>query len=337
MTKGKCLLIAEIGQAHDGSIGLAASYVDAVANIGVDLIKFQMHNAEEESTQDEPFRTKFSLEDASRMDYWRRMEFTHDQWQIIFDRAQNKNLSFIASAFSPSAVTRLAELGVPAIKIASGDVTNTDILDAVIDAGLPTYLSSGMSTWAEIDKAVEKLCSGGIELTVMQCTSAYPTAMADVGLNNIQEIRNRYSTKIGLSDHSGTLYPALAAIAMSVDVVEVHVVFDRMMFGPDASSSLAINDLKFLIDYRNAVREMTDNPVDKDCMAEKLSDIRRLFLRSLAPSKNLVKGDVLTKDVLSLKKPGFGIPADDIGLVIGKKLKEDVSMNRLLRWDDIVD
>ena len=149
MTKGKCLLIAEIGQAHDGSIGLAASYIDAVADIGADLVKFQMHIAEEESTLDEPFRTKFSLEDASRLDYWQRMEFSRDQWQVLFDRAQNRNVDFIASAFSPSAVARLAELGVPAIKIASGDVTNVDLIDAVVDTGLPTYLSSGMSTWVE--------------------------------------------------------------------------------------------------------------------------------------------------------------------------------------------
>ena len=94
MTKGKCLLIAEIGQAHDGSIGLAASYIDAVADIGADLVKFQMHIAEEESTLDEPFRTKFSLEDASRLDYWQRMEFSRDQWQVLFDRAQNRNVDF---------------------------------------------------------------------------------------------------------------------------------------------------------------------------------------------------------------------------------------------------
>jgi N-acetylneuraminate synthase len=170
---------------------------------------------------------------------------------------------------------------------------------------------------------------------VLQCTSRYPTPLADVGLEVIDEYRRRYSCPVGLSDHSGSIFPALAAMARGADVIEVHLTFDRRMFGPDTPASLTAAELELLCKARDAFDEMRRNPVDKDEMAEKLAPMRSLFQKSVAPAASFPAGTLLTRDMLTLKKPGTGIPSDNIDAVIGRRLRRDVSPEHILSWQDI--
>jgi N,N'-diacetyllegionaminate synthase len=172
-------------------------------------------------------------------------------------------------------------------------------------------------------------------LAVLQCTSRYPTALDQVGLNVIDEMRARYGVPAGLSDHSGVPHPAIAAIARGADVIEAHLTLDRGMFGPDVSSSLTVEEFRMVSDFRAALARMTKNPVDKDAVAAELAPMRKLFGRSLAPSRLLVAGTVLAADMLAAKKPATGIPERDMARVIGRRLLRDVEPGRLLRWDDI--
>src|SRR5262245_38219421 len=167
-----------------------------------------------------------------------------------------------------------------------------------------------MSSWREIDETVDLLQSRGAEYTLLQCTSRYPTPFREVGLNILEEMRRRYSCSVGLSDHSGTPYPALAAMARGVSVIEVHVTFDRRMFGPDVTASITFDELAFLVRARDAFIEMHDNPVDKDIMAASLGFMRAAFGKSLAPVRKLSAGTLLTPDMFVAKKPGGGIPRE---------------------------
>ena len=305
-SKNPVLIIAEIAQAHDGSLGMAHSYIDAVAG-KADAVKFQMHIASAESTPSEPWRVQFSKQDKSRYDYWKRMEFTQDQWRELREHAEEKDLIFISSPFSLEAVDLLIGIGTDAWKIASGEVSNLPLFEKVASTGQKIFLSTGMSPMAEIDRAVELLSKDGKELTVMQCTSLYPTPPEKVGLNMMDVYRERYGVKAGLSDHTGSVYTGLAAAAMGADAIEVHVTFSREMFGPDVPVSLTMEELKMLYDGANYIRTVQENPVDKNAMAEELTDMRKLFNKSIVARDDIAKGTVISEEMLAFKKPGTGL------------------------------
>jgi N-acetylneuraminate synthase len=328
-------VIAEIAQAHDGSLGMAHAFIEAVAQAGADAVKFQTHIAAAESTLDEPFRVAFSQQDSTRYDYWRRMEFTPEQWADLAAHARKLGILFLSSPFSLQAVDLLAGLGMPIWKVASGEIRSHDLLDSILSAGGHVLISTGTSSWREIDKTVALLQSRGAEYTLMQCTSRYPTPFREVGLNVLDEMRRRYRCRVGLSDHSGTPFPALAAMARGASVIEVHVTFDRGMFGPDAVASVTFDELALLVRARNAFAEMDDNPVNKDGMAESLSFMSGIFSKSVAPARRLRAGTRLTPEMLVLRKPGIGISPEAAVEIIGRRLVRDVTPDRVLRWDDL--
>jgi len=331
----RTFIIAEIAQAHDGSLGTAHSYIDAVADAGADAIKFQTHIAEEESTLDEPFRVKFSQQDATRYDYWKRMEFTEEQWEGLSKHAREKGIIFLSSAFSVKAVEILREIGMPAWKVGSGEVWSEELLNAMSQNGSPILLSTGMSTYSEIEATVNRIKERGLPFAVFQCTSKYPISLEEVGLNVIGEIRRRFKCPAGLSDHSGSIFPGLAAMALGVDLLEVHVTFHKKMFGPDVPASVTLDELRLLVEAGDAFHGMFSNPVDKDKVAESLSKTKSLFTKSLAPTRKLPAGTVLKIDMLTLKKPGTGIPSTELNNIIGRRLVREVDPKRLLKWDDL--
>jgi len=328
-------LIAEVAQAHDGSLGTAHVFVDAAADAGADAVKFQTHIAAAESTRDEPFRVKFSQQDDTRLEYWKRMEFSPAQWAGLAAHAEERGLHFLSSAFSLEAVDLLRDLNVPAWKIASGEVRTEGLLDAICADGKPVILSSGMSPWCDIDAAVVRIRAADAPVAVLQCVSRYPTPLADVGLNVIDEMRTRYGCPTGLSDHSGQPWPAMAAVSRGAAIVELHITLSDRMFGPDVPSSLTVEQFRMVADLRDAVAEMDAHPADKDAVAEELSDMRSMFGRSLAPRQNLSAGTLITEDMLVAKKPATGIPVGDADAVIGRILARDVASDRLIAWDDL--
>ncbi|MGH3935722.1 MAG: N-acetylneuraminate synthase family protein, partial [Pseudonocardiaceae bacterium] len=281
----RVVVIGEVGQAHDGSLGMAHAFVDAIADAGADAVKFQTHIAAEESRIDEPWRLKFSYADASRYDYWKRMEFTAQAWTGLRRHAEDRGLAFLSSPFSLAAVDLLRHVGVAAWKVASGEVANPPLLDAVAQTGAPVLLSSGMSDWAELDGAVDRLRGAGAgPLAVLQCTSVYPLTPQRLGLNVLGEIQQRYGCATGLSDHSGTIFPALAAVTLGGRVIEVHVTLSREMFGPDVVASVTTSELRQLVEGVRYVEAALAAPVDKDEVAAELAPMRVLFGRSLVAS-----------------------------------------------------
>lgn len=328
-------LIAEVAQAHDGSLGAAHAYIDAAADAGIDAIKFQTHIADAESTLDEPFRVKFSKQDATRYDYWKRMEFTPEQWAGLMEHARERGIIFLSSAFSVAAVELLARLGLRAWKVGSGEVKSFDLLDAMTAAGGPVLLSTGMSSYEEIGATLRHLRGRGAPVALFQCTSRYPVKLEEVGLNVIDELRSRFACPVGLSDHSGSIYPALAAMARGADMIEAHIVFDKRMFGPDTPASLTVEQFRQLAEARDAFAIMLSHPVAKDAVADEMSGMRAMFGKSVALKHDLAAGTVLTRDLLTTKKPGTGIPASGLDDLIGRRLIRDAAANRLLSLDDL--
>lgn len=323
-------LIAEIGQAHEGSLGILHSYIDAIAATGVNAIKFQLHIAEAESSAFEPFRVKFSYEDKTRYDYWKRMEFTLEQWKEIKTHCDEVGLDFICSPFSNFAVDWLEEIGVKYYKIGSGEVNNLLLLEKIAKTKKPVIISSGMSSFSELDKTVSFLKERNVDFSILQCTTSYPTQPEQFGFNVINELKHKYKVKVGFSDHSAKIATNIAAVALGAEILEFHVVFDRKMFGPDTKSSLTINEVSQLVEDVNATYKAIQNPINKN-NNEQFSELKSIFEKSLAINKDLSKGHCVTFEDLEAKKPkGYGIDALKFQDIIGKKLKEDMK-----QWDFI--
>lgn len=326
-------VIAEIGQAHDGSVGILHSLVEAIASTGVDAIKFQMHIADAESSPVDEFRIKFSRVDDTRQDYWRRMELNDAQWAELKDHCDSLGCEFLCTPFSIEAVERLEKLGVSRYKVGSGDISNTLLLDILAQTGKPVILSSGMSSYDELESAMSLFPSGNVSL--MQCTSEYPVAPQRWGLNVVSELGRRYQVPFGLSDHSGTIYPAIAATALGATLIEVHATFDRRMFGPDASSSLTIPELAQMVEGVRQVRTSLDHPVEKSDQ-EDMARMRRLFGRSLTLRRDMAMGEVLhLSDIEAAKPAGVGAPPGEYRKLLGRRLVRSLPSRSFISEEDV--
>ena len=328
-------IMAEVAQAHDGSLGMAHSFIDLAADAGAHAVKFQTHIAAAESTAAEPWRVAFSRQDPTRYDYWKRMEFTPAQWRELKQHAAQRKLIFLSSPFSFEAIDLLQKLRVPAWKIPSGEMSNLPMIERLTATGLPMLLSSGMSSWAELDAVVALCRRAQTPFAVFQCTTAYPCPPEKVGLNVLDELRRRYRCPVGLSDHSGQIYASLAAAALGAAFIEVHVTFHHQMFGPDVPASLDPDQLRVLADGVRQIHRMRVHHVSKDAAARELEPLRRTFGKSIVVNCLLKAGTVLAPHHLALKKPGTGLGPDRWHDVIGRRLRRDLAPDTPLHETDI--
>ena len=286
------------------------------------------------STLDEPFRVRFTQQDATRFDYWRRMEFTPEEWQGLVSHARERGLIFLSSAFSVAAVNLLRGIGMPAWKIGSGEFASADLWRAMAETGAPILFSTGMSKRGEIADAVAMFRGLGLPFALLQCTSAYPTPLEAVGLNVIEELRREFDCPVGLSDHSGRCFSRLGGAGAR----------RKPARGPCHLPSPNVRSGRFRLDYlRRAEAVMPDARcaghngfylVD-NAMAEKLLEMRGIFGKSLAPICPLPAGTVLRPEMIVTKKPSGGIPLEAAGQITGRRLARDVVPERILRWDDL--
>ena len=330
-------VVAEVSQNHDGSLGQAHAFIDAVAKTGADAIKFQTHIAAEESTLSEPFRVNFSYCDKTRYDYWKRMEFSEEQWRGLFDHAREKGLDFLSSPFSAAALELLDRIGVPAWKFGAGEVFNEVLLKKAIKTGKPIILSTGLSTIEDIDSQVEMVKRAGNPLLLMQCTTAYPSQAEEIPVKLIQVFRERYGCPVGISDHSATIYPSLAAISLGARAAEVHVTMSREMFGPDVKASVTMEELREIVEGAKFIEKMLSASESKDKLSDAQKELRKIFSKSIYAKRNLRTGDVLDENALAIKKPfvEHGIDVSDYDKVLGKRIAVDIVADKAIRWEDI--
>lgn len=328
----KIYLIAEIGMNHEGSLGQAKMLAKAAKDNGADAVKFQMHISEEETLKSAPAPSYFTGE--SRYEYFNRTAFSMDEWKELKEYCTELNIQFIVSPFSIEAVKRLMEIGVDALKIPSGEVTNIPYLEYINQFSVPIILSSGMNTWDEVMEAYGIL-SRSNEVSVLQCTSEYPCQPEHLGLNILDELKDRLpNVKIGFSDHSDNIYSSIIAVCKGAEIIERHFTLSKLMYGPDAYMSLEPDELSALrkaIDYTCIAME---GKVNKDDIAG-FKTMRITFQKSIVSAVEIKAGDVITENMLAYKKPGSGIPARRYKELIGKKAKRNIVENTMLEEEDI--
>jgi len=327
----KASLIAEIGSVHDGSFGNACKLIEAAAACGADAVKFQTHIAEAETLRDAPAPSYFVGE--PRFEYFRRTGFSLEKWRQLRAVCAANGVTFLSSPFSLEAVDLLEEVGIDAYKIPSGEVTNLPLLERVVETGKPVLLSSGMSSWAELDAAVAALRPGGT-VTILQCTSAYPCPPERVGLNVLAEMRKRYGLALGYSDHTQGPAAALAAAALGARVIEKHFTFSRLMYGSDAANSMEPSDFRQLAAALREVWAMLDAPVDKDDLSP-YREMKRIFEKSVVTALPIPAGKIIERDDLAFKKPGDGISAGRYRELLGRRAARALTPDHLLAESDL--
>lgn len=331
----KTYIIAEIGNTHEGSLGLAKQFIKVAAECGIDAVKMQTHIFEAESLLDAPNPPYFK--DETRKEYFERTAFTLEQWKELKRYSEEDlKIDFFSSPFSLEAVDMLEIVGMDTYKIASGEVNNTPLLEKVAKTGKKVLLSSGMSSWAELDEAVKTLQSNGCkDLTLLQCTSEYPCPPKEAGLNVLDEMKDRYKdVTIGYSDHTMGVAIPLAAVIKGATVIEKHFTLSQKMYGSDAMNSTEPEEFKRLVGEIRQIEVALSNDVNKDEKVKSLKNMKMTFEKSIVSACSIDKFDKIEGIHLAFKKPGNGIPAREYKKLLGKKLNKKVDKDYKYKWED---
>ena len=325
----KVLIIAEAGINHDGDVSRAHELVDAAAGAGADCIKFQTHLAEAEMLNVSDTAVYLS---ESLFQLIRRMEFTLDQHVALKEHAERRGITFLSTPFSREAVDLLEKVGVKAYKIGSGELTNLPLLDHVARCGKPLIVSTGMSDLAEVDATVKFLRSRKARFGVMQCTTQYPALPEMMHLGVIHRYAQAFDVPVGLSDHSQGNYMSFAAVALGARMIERHFTISRKWPGPDQPASLEPDELADLV---RGVRQIEVALDDRKEASPPERELQQLFRESVVAVRPISKNVKIGREMIWVKRPGYGIPASRMEEAIGRTAKRDIAPGEIVKWEDL--
>lgn len=331
-------IIAEAGVNHNGELKLAKKLVDLAKEAGADAIKFQTFKAEESTgayAKKAQYQQENMPKEESQLDMIRKLELPFEQFKEIQDYCKEVGIDFISTPDGTESLNFLVGLDVPLIKIGSTEVSNIDFLKEIGNTGKEVILSTGMSTLGEVETAILAIKStGNNNVKIMHCTTDYPTAVEDVNLRAMLSMKEAFKVPVGLSDHTLGNESAIAAVALGAEFVEKHITLDKNMEGPDHKASMDFEDFKKYVEaIRNTEKLLGDGikrPTKREMIIMK--DVRR----SIVAKCDLNEGTVLTREMLTCKRPGNGIKPELIDVLVGRKLKRNLSCDEIILWEDLV-
>lgn len=325
-------IVAEAGVNHNGDIAMAKNLIDAAADAKADAVKFQLFDPEEIASADADLATYQEGGDhSSQLEMLKTLALEQDAFVELADYAASKSIDCIITAYDSSSAQFIATMNVPAIKIPSGEVTNLPFLRSVATLGKPIILSTGTCDLKEVDEAVQIFIDAGIALTILHCTSAYPTPFDQVNLRAMETLRQKFNVPVGLSDHTEGIEVPIAAVALGAVMIEKHFTLDRSLPGPDHKASLEPDELRSLIrGVRNIEKALGSG--EKVCQ-EVEQDVANAARRSIVAVSDIGAGEMITDDMLTLKRPGTGIPPKELSTITGKIASQDIAKGTMLLHD----
>jgi sialic acid synthase SpsE len=331
-----CLIIAEAGVNHNGEVHLAEQLIDLAAETGADAVKFQTFVTDNVESRHalKPSYFEGREDTESKQEFSRRLELPVDALPTLKHRSEDRGLIFLSTACDTIALDILVDLGVDALKIGSSDTDNFPLLRKAAATRLPIFLSTGISTMADVGASVAELRAHGCrDLVVLQCTSNYPIAPHDVNLRAMRAFADELDCEIGFSDHTEGIWAAVAATALGAAVIEKHFTISRDLPGVDHPASAEPEDLAQLVRAVRATEQALGDGVKRvmSCEREHLETMRK----SLVAASDLEAGSVLAPDDLLVKRPGGGVEPSRIDEVIGRRLKRALEADELVMWDDL--
>ena len=332
-----CLLIAEVGVNHNGDTATALAMIDAIADAGIESVKFQTFRADEfVNSPDETYtyQSQGSEVTESMLEMFQRLELAHKEFGPLFDRARAHRLLALSTPTDAEAVELLERLDVPAFKIGSDDLVYTPLLRFVASKGRPVIISGGMASEHEIGTAIDTIRSAGNDqIILLHCVSEYPTPPSDANLRKIPALATRFDVPVGFSDHTMGTTAALAAVALGACVIEKHMTLDRSMPGPDHHFSA---DPPELLELVRCVREVEANLGSADLVpTDAERDVAALCRRSIVAAVDLEEGHVVRSDDLAYRRPGVGLLPTEADRVIGSTVRRRVAAGGLILADDL--
>ena len=324
-------IIAEIGANHNRDIKIAKKLIDLAAEAKVDAVKFQTYKAETLYSKKAP---KFSKDKIKPYDLIKSVELPYAWHKELFNYTKKKKLHFLSSPFDFEAVDLLDKLGVPAYKIASFEITDLELLKYTANKKKPIILSTGMADFEEITDALKAIKSQGNEnVILLHCNSLYPTPAKIVNLNAIESIQKKFKIPVGFSDHTLGIHIPIAAICKGASIIEKHYTLDRKMKGPDHSFAVEPVELKQMVQNIRDVESAEGTGEKKP--SKKEFEMYEKGRRSIIAATKISKGTKIIKDMLIIKRPGYGIKPKYLDKVVGKTAKKDIAEDQWLTWEDV--
>jgi N-acetylneuraminate synthase len=331
----KTLIIAEAGVNHNGDIDLAKQLVTAAAASGADMVKFQTfkaHNLVTKTASKAAYQNKTTDETESQFEMIRKLELSKADHELLIEECNRHGIGFFSTAFDTDSFDMLVNMGIKQVKIPSGELTNLPLLRYMTRLGLPVILSTGMANMGEIEAALEVIENSGTPrelITVLHCTTEYPTPMNDVNLRAMLSIKSAFGVEVGYSDHTPGIEIPIAAVALGATVIEKHFTLDRNLPGPDHLASLEPKELKAMVDaIRNIELALGDG-----IKRPSASEIRNIPIarKSLVATRSIRAGEFFSADNIGTKRPGTGISPMLWDDVIGRKANSDFTIDELIK------
>ena len=327
-------VIAEAGSNHNRDLAIAKRLIDVSAEAGADAVKFQTYSGSRIYSKNA--RSKFLAEvsDESPAELLERIALPREWHAELAEHARRRGIDFFSSPFDHEAVAELAELGVPLLKIASGEIVDLPLIRAAAATGRPLIISTGMATLNEVEDAVVAASEGGAPAVgLMQCTSVYPAPVERVNLRAMDTLRERFGVPVGLSDHTTGTAVAIAAAALGAAFVEKHITLDRAMEGPDHAFAIEPDELRTMVQGIREAQLALGDGAKEGPGPEEREENYTLARRSLIAARDLPAGTVLQREMLTVKRPGSGIAPKFLDEVIGRTLSVDVEHDDVLTWE----
>ena len=338
-TSSHTFIIAEAGVNHNGDIKNAKKLIDIAATAGADAVKFQTFKAERLVSATAPkaeYQMQTTDPSESQQEMIRRLELSLEAHQELNSYCQKQGILFMSTPFDKQSVDLLDDLGMPAFKIGSGEVTNLPLLEYIASKGKPLILSTGMSHLGEVDEAVRAIKNAGCDqLILLHCVSNYPANPSDANLKAMETMATAFQLPVGYSDHTPGIEVALAAVALGACVIEKHFTLDKNLPGPDHKASLEPQELEALVKGIRIVEQALGNRLKQPQISE--SNSRAVARRSLAAVCDIQPGTVITSEILTALRPGSGISPVMIKHLLGRKAKNMIPSGQLIMWSDLSD
>ncbi|MBN8703422.1 MAG: N-acetylneuraminate synthase [Bacteroidetes bacterium] len=336
---GKVLIIAEAGVNHNGNFDLAIAMIDEAKKSGADIVKFQTAIPELVMTSAAPkakYQARLTGAEESQLEMAKKIHLPLDAYKKLQTYCNSKKIEFLSTAFDLKSFDLLEKLKVRLHKIPSGDITNYPLLVKAAKTKKHVILSTGMCCLSEIEEAIKVLLNNGMkrnDITLMHCTTEYPTPFEDVNLNAMNTLKKAFGVQVGYSDHTPGIEVPIAAVAMGATVIEKHFTLDKNMIGPDHKASLEPNELSAMVKAIRNIEKSMGNGLKIPGAAESKNII--VARRSIHIASNLKKGYTLKESDLIMKRPGDGISPMNIKKIIGRSLKTNLTIDHKLRWEDL--
>lgn len=318
------MIIAEAGVNHNGDLSIAKQLVDAASVIGADAIKFQTFRAKHLAVP-EASKADYQIENTgqtmSQYEMLKSLELSWKEFEELFQYCSFRHIRFLSSPFDEESLLFLDRLGVDLIKIPSGEITNYSYLKKIASLKKPVILSTGMSTEEEVGEALEILEEGGQEITLLHCSSSYPTLMEDVNLNAMNALKLKFHKRVGYSDHTPGIEVAIAATALGACVIEKHMTLDKTMPGPDHKASLEPDEFQQMVDSIRKIEVALGDGVKKPTQAEQMN--RDYVRKYLVASREIKKGEAFTLQNLCAKRSAYGLSPMKIPSLLGTVAQRD--------------